>query len=104
MLAETEDIATQVAEDAQDNPLSEDDDFEKWTDEAGDPGILTAYAAPEAGKWLAENAGGFMGMGFGGDGLRGCAVEPDLEDDDFEDELTTSAATTAGRRPRCPTS
>ncbi|HET9422130.1 MAG TPA: DUF3352 domain-containing protein [Nocardioides sp.] len=73
VLAETEEIATQVAEDAQDNPLSEDDDFEKWTDEAGDPGILTAYAAPEAGKWLAENAGGFMGMGFGVDG---CAFAP----------------------------
>jgi hypothetical protein len=60
VLAETEEVATQVAEDAQDNPLSEDDDFEKWTDEAGDPGILTAYAAPAAGKWLAENGAGFM--------------------------------------------
>ncbi len=49
VLAETEDIATKVAEEAQDNPLSEDEDFEKWTGETGDPGVLTAYAAPEAG-------------------------------------------------------
>jgi hypothetical protein len=89
VLAETEEIATQVAEDAQDNPLSEDDDFEKWTDEAGDPGILTAYAAPEAGTWLAENGGAFMGMGFEGDA---CVLAPELtmpgetEDDGFEDE------------------
>jgi hypothetical protein len=82
VLAETEDIATQVAEDAKDKPLSEDDDFEKWTDEAGDPGILTAYAAPEAGKWLAENAEGFMGMGFGGASCVTEAVplDPGLED------------------------
>ena len=91
VLAETEDIATQVAEDAKDNPLSEDDDFEKWTDEAGDPGILTAYAAPEAGKWLAENAGSFMGMGFGAADM--CIsgaepVEPDLEGTDpFEGDV-----------------
>jgi hypothetical protein len=81
VLAETEDIATQVAEDAKDKPLSEDDDFKKWTDEAGDTGILTAYAAPEAGKWLAENAGGFMGMGLSSEG---CVSEPVPPDSDLE--------------------
>jgi hypothetical protein len=87
VLAETEEIATQVAEDAQDNPLSEDDDFEKWTDEAGDPGILTAYAAPEAGKWLAENGDGFMGMGFSGDACSSMAF-PDAEGSDgFESDV-----------------
>ena len=87
VLSETEDIATQVAEDAQDKPLAEDDDFEKWTDEAGDPGILTAYAAPQAGEWLAENAGGFMGMGFGS--MCGPIGGEDSADDGFsEDEFS----------------
>ncbi len=83
VLAETEEIATQVAEDAKDNPLSEDDDFEKWTDEAGDPGILTAYAAPEAGKWLAENGAGlfFGGMDYA------CAIETPELGDDAESDL-----------------
>jgi hypothetical protein len=86
VLAETEDIATQVAEDAKDQPLSDDEDFEKWTDEAGDPGILTAYAAPEAGKWLAENGEDLMGlgMGFGGDDYA-CASEIIPPDSDLED-------------------
>ncbi len=73
VLAESEDIATQVAEDAKDSPLSDDDDFEKWTGEAGDPGVLTAYAAPEAGTWLAENAAPFLGLG--GMGYE-CLAEP----------------------------
>lgn len=66
VLAETEEIATQVADDAQDTPLSDDDDFEKWTGEAGDHGVLTAYAAPEAAEWLLENGGGFL-VGAGTD-------------------------------------
>jgi hypothetical protein len=82
VLAETEEIATQVAEDAQDAPLSEDEDFEKWTGEAGDAGVLTAYAAPEAGEWLLENTGSFMGMGFGDEA---CMAVPESADPDLED-------------------
>ena len=84
VLAETEDIATQVAEDASDKPLSEDEDFEKWTGETGDAGVLTAYAAPEAGEWLLENTGSFMGMGFGGEA---CSTEGLGDVDCGEDSL-----------------
>jgi len=89
VLAETEDIAEQVAEEAEDNPLSEDDDYEKWTGEAGDPGILTVYLAPEAGDWMAEHGADFFaGRDFlpGGEDL--CRLEgmdelgePDCDDD-----------------------
>lgn len=92
VIAETEDLATRVAEDAQDDPLSDDDDFEKWTDEAGDAGILTAYAAPEAGPWLAESAGPFLGMGFGGESCfvdDGVAVDCDSVEGGMPEELTT---------------
>ncbi len=89
VLAETEDIATQVAEDAQDDPLSDDDEFEKWTDAAGDPGILTAYVAPEAGAWLAD-----QGLGFFGGSSQSCVAselgEVDCDEptpDDLPDEL-----------------
>jgi ABC-type molybdate transport system substrate-binding protein len=50
ILAETEDIATGVAKDAEKAPLADDDDFKKWTDAAGDPGIVSLYAAPKAAK------------------------------------------------------
>ena len=91
VLAETEEIATQVAEDAQDKPLSDDDDFNKWTDEAGDPGVLTAYAAPEAADWLLENGGGFL---LGGGEDYACfdeSGEVDCDEpapDEMPDELT----------------
>ena len=91
VLAETEEIATQVAEDAQDKPLSDDDDFKKWTDEAGDPGVLTAYAAPEAADWLLDNGGGFL---LGGGEDYACydeSGEVDCDEpapDEMPDELT----------------
>jgi hypothetical protein len=59
VVAETTEIAEQVTEAAAEAPLSDDDDFQRWTDEAGDAGILTAYAAPEVGALLAEAAAGF---------------------------------------------
>lgn len=96
VVAETEDIAAQVAEDAQDNPLSEDEDFEKWTGEAGDPGVLTAYAAPEAGEWLLENADSVMGMGMPDEAdsvledFSGAALTVRFDDGALEVETATS--------------
>jgi hypothetical protein len=58
VLAETDDLAQGVVDDAAGAPLSEDADFQKWTDEVGDPGIVTMYAAPAAGDYLAENLEG----------------------------------------------
>ncbi|CAN5448401.1 hypothetical protein BH11ACT8_BH11ACT8_25540 [soil metagenome] len=54
VIAETTDLATQVTDAAADAPLSDDEDFNTWTDAAGDDGILTAYAAPSAGTFLAQ--------------------------------------------------
>lgn len=56
VLAETEDIAQQVVDDAKEASLDDDDDYQKWTDAAGDPGVINIYASPEAGKQLAEFA------------------------------------------------
>ncbi len=101
VLAETEDIATQVAEDAREKPLSDDDDFEKWTDEAGGPGVLTAYAAPGAAQWLLEGNGSFMGMamGVGSDeaatileDFSGAALTVRFDDGALEIEAATSVA------------
>lgn len=64
VIAENTEIAEAVTDAAQDDSLSDDDDFKKWTDAAGDPGILTAYAAPEAGAFLSDALGTFpLGMG-----------------------------------------
>jgi hypothetical protein len=74
LLGEDQDTVDDIVADAADSPLSGDDDYATWTDAAGDPGIVTAYVAPEAGQILADNLDEFMspfgGLGeqFGGSG------------------------------------
>ena len=55
LVGESQDAVDQIAADAAEAPLSDDDDYATWTDEAGDAGIATFYAAPEAGAALADN-------------------------------------------------
>lgn len=71
VVAENEEIAQDTADAAADASLADDEDYQRWTEAAGDPGILTAYAAPEAGQVLLDNMGGLGGVPFdapGGDG------------------------------------
>jgi len=65
VIAETDKIAQGVVDDAEKASLSDDADYQKWTDEVGDPGIVSMYAAPEAGDYLAKNLADLTGM-FGG--------------------------------------
>lgn len=54
VIAETEEIAQDVVDEAAKAPLSSDKGFTKWTDEAGGDGIFTMYAAKEAASYLAD--------------------------------------------------
>jgi hypothetical protein len=82
IIAETDDIAEQVADDAGEASLADDEEFGKWTEAAGDPGILTAYASADAGKVLAEEFGGLGGMLLPGGGMSECSAElPGFEED-----------------------
>lgn len=56
ILAESEEVARQVQADAEDANLAGDADFEELTGAAGDPGVVTLYAAPEAGRALLDVA------------------------------------------------
>jgi hypothetical protein len=55
------------------SPLSEDDDFQKWTDEAGGAGIMNFYVGPKAVDIASEQLNsGLDDMGeLGGDSLAG---------------------------------
>ena len=64
VIAESTEVAEAVTSAAQDDALADDDDYQKWTDEAGDPGIVSAYIAPEAGAFIADAIGG-LGLGGG---------------------------------------
>lgn len=54
VLARNDAVAAQVTKDAQRGSLDGDADFRALTKAAGDPGLATLYAAPEAGKALLE--------------------------------------------------
>ncbi|MDO9455036.1 DUF3352 domain-containing protein, partial [Nocardioides sp.] len=93
VIAENTEIAEAVTDAAADHPLSEDDDYQKWTEATGDAGILTAYAAPDAGKFLAEAFND-----FGGGGITECygsaeaqPAEPSssaVPEDDYADDFS----------------
>ena len=59
IVAETEDIAQQVVDAAGEATLADDETYQQWMDEVGDPGVMSMYAAPEAGKFLAGLADQF---------------------------------------------
>ena len=54
VIAETDDIAQQVVDARADGTLADDEDYQRWTEEVGEAGVLNLYAAPEAGKYLAD--------------------------------------------------
>lgn len=54
VVAETQAQVDQVVADTQKGSLADDAGFQEWTGKAGDSGILTAYAAPAAGAYLAQ--------------------------------------------------
>ena len=73
VFAEDKETAEKVVDMTAESSLDDDDDFQKWTDEMGDRGVMTMYAAPEAGRYIAEQ---------------------------FEGSVRWSAAPSAGARPR----
>ncbi|MFA6575621.1 MAG: hypothetical protein WCS84_09380, partial [Nocardioides sp.] len=89
VIAESQDLAAKVADLAADDSLADDDDYQRWTGETGDAGIITAYAAPEAGTVLAESLGDFGLPMSGGEACgSSSSIEPSPLDElpSFDDE------------------
>jgi hypothetical protein len=70
--------AEAIASAGKESPLSSDADFQKWTEEAGGPGIMNAYLGGKGVKVLADEfaptPGGRMD---GGSGIEGFGQAPD---------------------------
>jgi hypothetical protein len=103
VIAESEDTAADVAAAAEDGSLADDEDFQHWTDEAGDAGVVTMYAGPSLGDYLADNAEGLFGFPFG-PGAADCAFEtlPGEDDGTSTDECdsdTGDGGTTSSELP-----
>lgn len=54
ILAEDQDTADELLEATEKGSLADDEDYQKWTDEVGDPGFVNLYAAPEAGPFISD--------------------------------------------------
>jgi hypothetical protein len=54
VVAEEQDTVDRLVAEREDGTLAEDADFRRWTEAAGDPGVVHLYAAPAAGAWYAE--------------------------------------------------
>lgn len=81
VVAETDELAAQVTSAGQDDPLVDDATHDRWIEEAGDPGVVTAYVAPSAPEALMHEMPS-MGPGAMPDsyaGRPGALVSPDPE-------------------------
>jgi hypothetical protein len=80
-----------VAADAADSTLADDEDFQHWTEAAGDAGIVSMYAAPSAGQALADLFTDSLG-GLGGLDVPG--VQDQMEEATTELKAFKGAAAT----------
>jgi hypothetical protein len=97
VLAETEQIAEGVVADAKDSGLADDEEFQSWTQAAGDPGVVTLYAAPEAGKAMLDFAGDDL-LGMGSELSQPSISSPDVDTETMDQliaDLESRVAETA---------
>ncbi|UUZ59633.1 DUF3352 domain-containing protein [Nocardioides sp. B-3] len=63
VISETEADAQKVVDATEKGSLADDADFQRWTGEAGEPGVISMYAAPAAGEYMSRYLGDMAGMG-----------------------------------------
>lgn len=86
VLAEDDSTLEAVLADLDEGTLADDEDFQRWTGEAGEPGVLTMYAAPAAADYLQDALDGFFDD-LGEPVLEGSSTDPMA--------MTTGASTVA---------
>lgn len=94
LIADSDEIAEDVADKAADSSLADDDTYQRWIDEVGDAGVVNMYAAPEAGTFFAENLEGMLDpfgaiAGVDDDAAYSSDVETSFDDEDMMEEFST---------------
>lgn len=79
VIAESDSIAGKVVDASKKGSLADDEDFQKWTDEAGDAGVVTLYAGPAAGDYFADHADSMLGFPLGLVAGQSCTQEASPE-------------------------
>jgi hypothetical protein len=62
ILAESQKVADEISAATDKGTLADDATFQKWTKAVGEAGVVNAYAAPDAGRVLSQELGGFFGV------------------------------------------
>jgi hypothetical protein len=66
VIAQSQQVADEVSDAAGHATLADDPTYQKWTQAVGDAGVVNAYAAPAAGRVLAQQLGGLLEGTLGG--------------------------------------
>ncbi|HEX4688771.1 MAG TPA: DUF3352 domain-containing protein [Nocardioides sp.] len=61
VLAGSQDTAEKVVDATDEGTLADDATYQKWTKAVGEAGVVNAYAAPDAGRYLASRLGQLFG-------------------------------------------
>ena len=75
VLAENDDVAGRVVAATEQGSLADDTDYQTWTERAGDPGIVSMYASPDAAKAIFDGADALLPM---------AGLDPALESSDAD--------------------
>lgn len=103
VLGETQDVVDRVTSDTADAPLSDDADFQHWTDETGGGGIATLYVARSAADLAQDELGGLVGSAVSDDpttsdaldSFRGMAATLRFSDGSLELEMAGGSSDAA---------
>lgn len=82
VVAETQQQVDTVVAGVEDGTLRDDEDFQQWTEETGEAGIVHLYAAPALGPVMIEHFDELFGMGgeaFGSEGGPGGSSSSEVE-------------------------
>jgi hypothetical protein len=77
VLADSKEQADRVVAATGKGSLADDGDFADWMDRVGDSGLMTAYAAPAAGRYFADQLDKEMSDATGDSTLSGCKAYAD---------------------------
>jgi hypothetical protein len=80
VIAQTENIAQGVIDDSAESSLTDSPSFDRWVGEAGDPGFMLMYAAPEAGEWYADHMDDLASLSTEDENL-GDTISPEMPEE-----------------------
>lgn len=77
LVSDTEEMAEKVAQQVESGALADDTTFQRWQDELGEPGVISAYASPAGARFLIESPEFLTGFAGPRSSVSGAALAPE---------------------------